>query len=91
MLTKTSICIRFYYRLYPHEEDLVNFSEDKDDIRKDFEEHMDELPENVLKDLDLLEEELAQGAIYMKQSKDLRITVEQVRKKSKPKYLSKNW
>jgi len=38
------------------------------------------LPSTVLKDLDLFEEELAQGAIYMKQSKDLRITVEQVRK-----------
>jgi len=38
------------------------------------------LPSTVLKDLDLFEEELAQGAIYIKQSKDLRITVEQVRK-----------
>ena len=47
----------------------------KDEIQKDFNEQ--ELTTSV-SDLDLLEDELDQGRIYMKQSQDLRETVKQV-------------
>ena len=62
----------FRFRICPDGE-LPSYQEIKEDVVKDFEEHS-----SVMKDLDLLEEELAQGSIYMKQSKDLRTTVEQV-------------
>ena len=47
----------------------------KEEIQKDLNEQ--ELT-TTISDLDLLEEELEQGRIYMKQSQDLRETVKQV-------------
>lgn len=47
----------------------------KEEIQKDLNEQ--ELT-TTISDLDLLEEELEQGCIYMKQSQDLRETVKQV-------------
>ena len=53
----------------------ISYEDMKDEIQKDFNEQ--ELTTSV-SDLDLLEDELDQGRIYMKQSQDLRETVKQV-------------
>ena len=64
-----------FYRICPEDEPL-SFRDFKEDITKDFQQQ--EQGPSLIKDFDLLEEELTQGSIYMKQSKDLRATVDQV-------------
>ncbi|XP_066919600.1 von Willebrand factor A domain-containing protein 3B-like [Clytia hemisphaerica] len=63
------------------EDEPSSFRDFKEEIERDFKQQ--EQGPSLIKDLDFLEEELAQGSIYMKQSKDLRATVDQLSKEAR--------